>query len=139
MRQLKSFRQPYYCASCAAVSHNIARQQLATLHHHGVLLLLIPAGCIHGCTQAGQQAEESDDDGQDAALPWGRAADQAPSPAAAAAETAAIKQVLVSTVSTRARSLAAAGMESLPGCQSQVQTMRNAPLFNQQAALLAVC
>ncbi|WIA38068.1 hypothetical protein OEZ86_001437 [Tetradesmus obliquus] len=52
-------------------------------------------------TTAGQQAEESDDEGQEAALPWGRPADKSPShaaAAAAAAETTAVKQVLVSTV-----------------------------------------
>ncbi|WIA17771.1 hypothetical protein OEZ85_009284 [Tetradesmus obliquus] len=51
-------------------------------------------------TTAGQQAEESDDEGQETALLWGRAADNSPSPtaAAAAAESTAVKQVLVSTV-----------------------------------------
>lgn len=54
--------------------------------------------------QAGQQAEESDDEGQETALLWGRTADNSPSPtaAAAAAESTAVKQVLVSTVSKRA-------------------------------------
>ncbi|KAF6265151.1 intra-flagellar transport protein 57-domain-containing protein [Scenedesmus sp. NREL 46B-D3] len=51
-------------------------------------------------TTAAQQAEESEDGGGEAALPWSRPADVAASPAAyaAAAETAAAKQLLASTV-----------------------------------------